>query len=167
VDPFWEKIVLMLVDKVLLGLVGAGIAYIAALALERYRRDQAMVLELGKLRAQAFVRLMSMLGEHSLLFQQLASGQHLKENEAMRQVLQARAEKFRDEMMTAIPRELAVLDPELRKRIGAYVQALYTELDFRKFDEAPMAKAELDAWMKKVGDLRDAVMELVPRLPKH
>jgi hypothetical protein len=61
-ETFEEKLTLMLLDKGLLALVAGALAYFASRALERYRRNQAVTLELGKARAAAFLRVRTSLG---------------------------------------------------------------------------------------------------------
>lgn len=166
-DPFWDKLIWMLIDKLLLAGAGALIAYLAARALERYRRDQAMVLELGKFRAQAFARLMSLLGEHSAFVAALAGGLERTEENLRFLNSPERLAQLRQDLYTTIPRDMALLDPALRSRLKTYVETVYEGLDLRKADEKPLSKDVLAAWGKKVKETRDAVMELVPRLPKH
>ena len=101
-NPFWDKLIWMVIDKVLLAGAGALIAYFAARSLERYRRDQAMVLELGKARAQAFARLMALLGEHAALIMALAGGVERTEDNMRWLNAPDRTEQFRKELYTTI-----------------------------------------------------------------
>jgi hypothetical protein len=51
-----DELIKIVLDKFLFGLIAAGVSLYAARHLERYKRDQAMTLELGRARAQAFVK---------------------------------------------------------------------------------------------------------------
>lgn len=102
-DPFWEKVVLLVIQYGLLTLAGGGIALLSSIALERYRRHQAVVLELSKLRAQAFVRLISLLGEHQSVLDALAGAlPRVDENLPYFEALRTRAEQIRVEAFTSI-----------------------------------------------------------------
>lgn len=61
-DPFTQSLILALVDKGLLALVAVVFGYFVNKALERYKRNQAVTLELGKARVAAFLRIRSCLG---------------------------------------------------------------------------------------------------------
>jgi hypothetical protein len=164
VDPFWEKVVLLAIQYGLLTLAGGGIAFISSLVLERYRRHQAVVLELSKLRAQAFVRLVSLLGEHQAVLHAVAGGlARTEDNARYFEALKIRADQVYIEAFTSIPRDMALMDSKVRPRLRAYLNELYG-LDGTKLKAAPLSATELEARKDKLRALRDAVLEMVPPL---
>lgn len=163
-DPFWEKVVLLVIQYGLLTLAGGGIAFVSSLVLERYRRHQAVVLELSKLRAQAFVRLMSLLGEHQSVLDALAGAlPRTEENAAYFEALKTRADQIRVEAFTSIPRDAVLMDAKIRPHLRAYTKELYG-LDATKIKAGPLSNTELEARREKLRELRDAVLKVVPPL---
>jgi hypothetical protein len=164
VDPFWEKVILIVVDKLLLAAAGAGIAYLSALAIERYRRNQAVVLELGKLRAQAYCRLLSFLGEQDWLISNLISqGRRTENNSAVIDGFLARLDASIEEMNKSGARDIAFLDQELGGKLRAYNDMVHA---FEKYGDAELSETERVERRKKLRELHADVIAYLPPLPK-
>lgn len=163
-DPFWEKVILIVVDKFLLAVAGSGIAYLSAVAIERYRRNQALVLELGKLRAQAYCRLLGFLGEQAWLISTLLSeGRRTEKNSGTIDGFLERLNSSVEEMNKSGARDIGLLDQSLGGRLRAYYEMVHA---IEKYGVAELSETEREERRKKLSELREDVIAYLPPLPK-
>ncbi|MFL5345567.1 MAG: hypothetical protein ACJ8AT_12270 [Hyalangium sp.] len=123
-DPFWEKVVLALIDKGLLAMVGTGLTYLVTRAIEKYRRTQAMVLELGKARAAAYIRIISALTElQTYLDDYLIMDKSDPKSPKLAELSEKIAE-VSAEVQKIVRRESALIEKEVGHEIDEYAQAI-------------------------------------------
>ncbi|MCY1022353.1 hypothetical protein [Pyxidicoccus sp. MSG2] len=122
-EPFWEKLILMFLDKGLLALMAGVFAYFASRALERYRRNQAVTLELGKARAAAFLRVRSCLGACDFLVACLEVEGGGVDSERSRDLL-AQLETARAALWAQLTKDFGLLDDEAGAAALKYQRAL-------------------------------------------
>jgi hypothetical protein len=164
-NPWLVKILDSLIDKGFLAISGSIIAYVSARAIERYRRRQAVLLELGKIRAQAFIKVLSLLGEFHFLFDRLIKIEKTDENAAEIEALGARIQSITPELHNTIRRDLVLLDIEAGSILVAIGEQLFS-LDTHKLLSGNLPKDELEKRSKKLKELWDAVRSHLPPLPK-
>jgi hypothetical protein len=166
-NEFWEKVWLIVIDKALLAVAGGGIAFLSAVFIERYKRHQAVVLELGKLRAQSFARVVSSVWEfQSLLEVVLIAKRETPEEKAEFAAHLGRFSSALEEMMRSLRKDVALLDDDLSKRFEAYTKLLESETDISRFVERPWTEQEIEAYRQKLRGLRAEIMVHIPPLPK-
>lgn len=161
-DPFYEKLILLVVDKVLLAGVGAFIAYMAAKSLERYRRNQTMPIEVSKRQATAFVDVFSGLTECSLyavrimmlLREETADEEQV--NHAVKAFLEAR-ERLREKSYAS--RFL------LRSEIGDAALGASIEID-RFFKDALERKVPAEEMDLRIARIRDSLLPFASHIPQ-
>lgn len=157
---FSDKVWLIIIDKALLALAGGGIALLSAVFIERYKRHQSVVLELGKLRAQAFARIVSLLGEQRAIIDEMLT----TKNDARFKVLQERLTASAGEQMSSFLKDASLLDETLRVKFRAYAKAVTPDV---KMDSRPnMSEADAEARRVKLNTLREEILAYLPPLPK-
>lgn len=165
VSPFWEKVALLVIDKVLLAAAGAVIAYIAAKALERYRRQQTVTLEFGKLRAQAFARALVLLTEYQLLLDRLLVTERTEEHEAAARPMTEQFQAMSKDFFSNMAREAALLDKDSGLLLMEYVAAIVS-VDKARVMAGPLSPAEMEERKAKLRDIREKLLLHFPPLPR-
>ncbi|NNC01910.1 hypothetical protein HJC10_03455 [Corallococcus exiguus] len=164
-EPFWEKVLLLLIDKLLLAGAGAAIVFFFSRALERYKRDQAVTLELGKLRAQAFVRILSSLSSIHAIMNHALERRHEPnippDQMFIAERLPIEARKLHDAMLDGG----GLLDETTRKLLKDYTES-FNEFNFKGRTASEISDAELETRRKKIEILRNRLLAYLPSLPK-
>jgi len=161
VDPFSEKLILLVADKILLAGVGAFIAFMASKALERYRRNQTMIVEVAKRQATAFVDVFCGLTECSIHASRImALARETPPNEehienAANKFLEAR-ERLHDKLYAA--RFL------LRYEIGDAAMGVSIEID--EFAKAVVEQAPAEKLDQHLAQLKESLMPFAKHIPE-
>ncbi|MBZ4402443.1 hypothetical protein [Myxococcus sp. AS-1-15] len=164
-DPFQEKVVLLVIDKGLLAIAGGLVAFIAARALERYRRQQSVVLELGKLRAQAFTRLLGAISAYALHIDEFLAVAHkidIKHPsvEKHTQATMAAASTLREIAL----KEGALIDRETGELINEFLTAAHPP-SVERINAGPFSESELKERQARIRALRERLRRYLPPLP--
>ncbi|NTX07039.1 hypothetical protein [Myxococcus sp. CA040A] len=157
---------LLVIDKGLLTLAGGTIAFIAARALERYRRQQSVVLELGKLRAQAFARVLSAAASHAYHVDQLiaAARTNAEESDKIRVLGKAAMDSALSIQDVAL-REAGLIDRKTGKIIQKYLVAI-SEIDVERMKKGGLTEEEATNRKDNINELRDELHRFLPPLPR-
>lgn len=159
-DPFWEKVVLILIDKGLLGVVGAGLTYLVTRAIEKYRRTQAMVLELGKARATAYIRIIGVLTElQTYVDDYLGMDKSDPESQKLAE-LSAKITEVSAEVQKIVRKESALIEEKVGYEINEYAQAIVR----LKENVTTLAPAQLETRLASLRDMRHRLLRYLPPL---
>jgi hypothetical protein len=159
----------LVVDKFALALVGALVAFAAALLLERYKRNQAVLAELGKKRAEAFTAVFSRLLQCESAHHDLSSSILLDQFEpsAPDPELQLVRVRFAKDRLAQLAGRLREEINGARLLLGDDLHAL--ALEYVSECEASLgAVGERDAWgahARKLDESRKKMWRYLPALP--
>lgn len=159
-----EKILL---DKGLLALSGVIVSLVTALWVERYKRNEAVTLELGKARANALVFIIGATREIELLLSTLGGATHADRQTPERKNQLARLETVREELAQEGLRRISLMDRVLFDEVLSYMETL-AELE-DEFDEAVAQQAVVPAQrsqqiFKRGVHLRQKLLRYFPKL---
>jgi|GEM_PF-5968436 len=166
-DPFWEKVFFLVLDKGLLALAGGGIAFAAALALEKYRRQQAVALELGKLRAQAYARIVGATGVVQAKLELRQKFARIQASPSARTTLEEELRTALVKLYEVAANDAGMLDEDAVLVSNEYITALF---DFDEMSgrgaEPPGEAKDLAAQRARLKELRQKLVKYVPPLPR-
>lgn len=154
---FWR----LLWDKLLLFASGVGVALLTARYVERHRREQALVLELGKLRAQALTRTLGALAHHMALVETVMALPDGRVPKPLAEKLVGASESFHLDLAN----DLALLDSDVLSAVLAFADEVFA---YEKTPEGiqKVSPGELQARHERLHRLRMAALAFLPPIQR-
>ncbi|WNG18489.1 hypothetical protein [Cystobacter fuscus] len=161
---FHQELVKIVIDKVLLCGSGVLVSLITAKWIERHRREQAIIVELGKLRAAALVRLISFLSEADLLLNTILSLGPSEAHAGARQIAEQRFAELKEKVSETIGGSGAILNDEIAQEIARYNFLVFVEGVGALSGTDPIAPKELENKREQTREMRSKLLAYLPPL---
>ncbi|WP_155893170.1 hypothetical protein [Cystobacter fuscus] len=164
VSEFCQDIIKIVVEKVLLLGSGVLVSLFTAKWIERHRREQAIIVELGKLRAAALVRLISFLSEADLLLNTILALGPSETHAGARQIAEQRFFELKEKVSETIGGSGSILDDEIAQEIAKYNSLVFAEGVEALNETNQLTHEELERKRAQTREMRSKLLKYLPPL---
>ncbi|WP_147477299.1 hypothetical protein [Corallococcus sp. AB038B] len=154
-----------MIDKLLLAAAGAGIVFYFSRALERYRRDQSVSSELGKLRAQAFAKILAALSSNHMILTQALEHRHTAQIPDTDALLLARSKEQLERLRDVVLEGIGLMDKPVGTLFSNYATA-FGEFDLSEKALLEMTDEQIEAKLKIIRAMREQLAAYIPPIPR-